>query len=186
MTIPRNLHYRQMLRTSSRGARVLASVTSLTLLYSASCAFANTASASRDSLTSNSPLCRAISEIERLTVTRTITIKGNRIEFTFPTLVTVRSAQQSRLVATALCSLPKRPRGVYHCPADLGVVYHLLFSSGSKSWPVITVEATGCEFVRGLNTDRWAAQSPQFWRTLGTAMGLRQAGHATFAGSLVN
>lgn len=74
------------------------------------------------------------------------------------------------------------PSGVLFCPADFGIVYHLVFFSGARRLPPVSIDATGCETVRGLGVTRWVARSPGFWRTLGTALHLATPGYATFRG----
>jgi hypothetical protein len=86
---------------------------------------------------------------------------------------TVTSATKMRRVQRALCALPKPPKGIYHCPADLGISYRLRYHSGSGVLPAVTAHATGCELVTGLGkATRWAAESPGFWPTLGRAIGI--------------
>jgi hypothetical protein len=88
-----------------------------------------------------------------------------------------------RQVEHALCVLPHRPPGVYHCPADFGPSYSLRFWVGTLALPTVTVEPTGCEIVGGLpGSVRWTALSPQFWRTLGRALGLSRPSVASFSG----
>jgi hypothetical protein len=86
-------------------------------------------------------------------------------------------------VARALLDLPLPPTGPIHCPADLGIVYRLTFFAGGRALPLVTVQATGCQVVEGLGAPRWAATSPDFWHTLGEAMGLANADYATFRGN---
>lgn len=133
-------------------------------------------------------LCEIAYDVNRLTVTRSKPL--NPETFTFPATVVVSSASQVQAAARALCALPVMPKGVFSCPMDLGVVYTLRFavsdgSSATQADPV-TLDASGCETVRGLGATRWAATAPGFWRLLGDAMGLRSASRETFAGSLTS
>jgi len=91
-------------------------------------------------------------------------------------------------VEHALCGLPRRPPGVYHCPPDFGFSYSLRFwvgnaRVGTLALPTVTVEPTGCQLVGGMpGAARWTALSPQFWRTLGQALGLNPPSVASFGG----
>lgn len=58
-------------------------------------------------------------------------------------------------VAKALLALPTMPSGVLACPADLGVVYHLVFFVGDGRLAPVSIDAPGCETVRGLGVSRW-------------------------------
>jgi hypothetical protein len=94
----------------------------------------------------------------------------------------VASSTQARMVADAVCALPRMPSGTFSCPMDLGIAYHLTFWAGGMEFGAITVGATGCQVVRVLGAERWVARSPDFWRTLGVAMGLTRPHLATFQG----
>ncbi|MHB8393424.1 MAG: hypothetical protein ACYDC5_02735 [Candidatus Dormibacteria bacterium] len=119
-----------------------------------------------------------------LAVRRTDEFPQNHISFNFPDDITVVSSSQTRMVADAICALPRMPSGAIRCPLDLGIVYHLSFSTGTVEFSGVSVGATGCQVVRGLGADRWVARSPDFWRTLGVAMGLTSPDLATFVGPL--
>ena len=80
-------------------------------------------------------------------------------------------------------ALPDLPLGSLNCPADFGIVYHLVFSASERALPPIELDASGCQSVRGLGPARWVARSPEFWPTLGSAMGLSSPSYATFRGS---
>jgi hypothetical protein len=131
-------------------------------------------------------LCNVTSRVGTLTVTRTDGFPRNGFTFSFPSMITVHSAVAARKVARALCALPTVPQGaVFHCPADFGIVYHLAFKleTGGSVQPV-TVDATGCQFVKGAGQGkRRAATAHSFWATLGRAMGLAHPTNTTFRGS---
>jgi hypothetical protein len=97
--------------------------------------------------------------------------------------VWVTSVTAVRQVERALCQLPVRPPGTYHCPPDFGMSYSLSFWAGDLALPVVTVDPTGCQLVGGMpGPARWTALSPGFWRVLGSAVGLRHASIASFSG----
>ena len=137
---------------------------------------------SRPASSVGSTLCGSVPTLDRLVVHRSDAFPQNHMRFSFPDEVTVADVTKVRAAAQALCSLPKMPSGTLHCPADFGIVYHLVFSAGVRALPPVEVDATGCESVRGLGLVRWVARSPGFWPTLGRSMGLPSPSSATFRG----
>ena len=129
-------------------------------------------------------VCAHISDVDRLTIGRVNSFPQNPERFTFPAQVAVTSAGQSQAVAGELCALPAMPAGTFGCPADLGIYYRLVFTGGGRKLAPVTVDATGCETVKGAGPVRWTALSPDFWSVLGTAAGIGPADQATFAGTL--
>lgn len=127
-------------------------------------------------------LCDSITHLDRLVVRRHNAFPQNHRRFAFAATVSVDRAPSVQDVARALCGLPKMPRGVLFCPADLGITYHLTFSTKDRSFPAVGVEATGCQGVSGLGPTRWAARSPGFWKILGQALGLSKPDSQVFAG----
>jgi hypothetical protein len=127
-------------------------------------------------------LCGSVAGLDRLVVSRADAFAKDQFHFAFPEVVTVTDVAAVRGVARALCALPKMPRTVF-CPADWGITYQLAFSARGRTFPVVYADATGCQKVTGLGGARWTARSPQFWKTLGRAMGLAHPGQAVFAGS---
>ena len=138
---------------------------------------------SRPRSAADSTLCGSVPTLDRLVVHRSDAFPQNHMRFSFPAEVTVTDATKVREAAQALCSLPKMPSGTFHCPADFGIVYHLVFSAGERTLSPVAVDATGCQTVRGLAHVRWVARSPEFWPTLGRAMGLSSPSYAAFRGS---
>lgn len=90
---------------------------------------------------------------------------------------TVTSVTTMRRVQRELCALPKQPKGIYNCPADLGISYRFRFHGARGVLPAVTADATGCELVTGLGkATRWAATSPRFWPALRRAIGIPRSG----------
>jgi len=119
-------------------------------------------------------------KLRRLVVTLHATIPANMPRHSTRRW-TVRSVTKMRTVQRALCALPKQPKGIYHCPADLGISYRLRYHSARGVLPAVTAQTTGCEIVTGLGkATRWAAESPRFWTTLRRAIGIK---HHRSAGS---
>ena len=130
-----------------------------------------------------SALCGSVPTLDRLVVHRSDAFPQNHMRFSFPAKVTVSDATKARAAARALCALPDLPLGSLNCPADFGIVYHLVFSAGERALPPVELDASGCQSVRGLGPAWWVARSPEFWPTLGRAMGLSSPSYAAFRGS---
>jgi hypothetical protein len=132
-------------------------------------------------VTASTSLCQSVPHLDRLVVRRRDAFPQNRMRFSFPKEMTVTHSASVREVAEALCALPVFPGGM-HCPMDLGIVYHLAFSASGQRFRTVSVDATGCQIVRGMGTLLWVGRSPRFWSTLGEAMRLTHADNATFRG----
>jgi hypothetical protein len=103
--------------------------------------------------------------------------------FAFPAEVTVSNQTHVQSVARALCALPINPsHASISCPADFGIVYDLTFSNKEETFPVVSLDPSGCQFVHGLVKAQWIMKSPEFWHTLGFAMGIKGANNSTFRG----
>lgn len=149
-----------------------------------SSASASSTSSTTSPKKSEAYLCQVISRVDRLIVTRDA--PGSQFRFTFRTVVTVTSAKLAQEVATSACGLPDVTGGVHSCPAEFAVSYKLDFAvRGEKGMggEFIVANPTGCELVTGLGTTRSTSLRPGFYRLLGKAMGLKNAGRSTFAGS---
>ena len=128
-------------------------------------------------------LCDSASSLNRLVVIRSAAFPQNHFRFSFPSRVTVTKPSQVRAVTRALCALPVMPPGRYYCPADFGILYHLVFSGPGLRIPPVSAEVAGCEVVNGVGAiSRWMADSAHLWPTLGKAMGLTESGQKTFVG----
>ncbi len=126
-------------------------------------------------------LCQAVSSLDRLIVHRTNANPQLHLHFPFPSVVIVTNASSVHDAAKSLCALQRMPKGVFHCPAVIGLDYHLTFSTVNRGFPTIVVPATGCQEVSGLGPTRWVARTPSFWGALGKAMGLAKATYSTFS-----
>lgn len=119
-------------------------------------------------------------------MTRTDAFPENGFTFAFSARVTVHSTEAANGVARAICALPLVPTGaVFGCPADFGVVYHLVFTrTTGESMRSATADPAGCQFVDGAGPgaqSRTATDS--FWATLGHALQLASPTNATFRGT---
>ncbi|HVB01991.1 MAG TPA: hypothetical protein VNE42_12130 [Acidimicrobiales bacterium] len=127
-------------------------------------------------------LCQNIRSLDHLRAHRANAFPQNREVFGFGINRSSSDTMLIREVARALCALPRFPNATLHCPADLGISYQLTFSARSRTFPQVTLEATGCETVHGLGTTRWTAESPKFWIELGRALNIAHPSSVTFRG----
>jgi hypothetical protein len=129
-------------------------------------------------------LCSVAGAVTSLRVSRGI--PTNPTTFSFPRLVLVQRATLAQSVAVALCALPAGPSGMINCPADFGFDYRLSFTAPGYDVAYVSLDPTGCQWIKGIDPTRWVEQSPRFYRILGAAMGLDHANNATFRGTLQN
>ena len=127
-------------------------------------------------------MCASMPDLDRLVVRRT-SFPENHIRFGFPAEVTVTDPSRVAAAARAVCALPKMPKSIFHCPMEYGVAYRLSFFAGEQMYGPVTVQATGCQTVRGLGAIRWVARSSGFWVAIGHAMGLAHPDERSFRGS---
>lgn len=79
-----------------------------------------------------------------LYVTRSESLPGYRFA-PFERTVTNTTAVQQLYAAALLLSSPQP--GVYHCPNDIGLVYHLSFSGDRFTIKHMDLDATGCGWL---------------------------------------
>jgi hypothetical protein len=128
-------------------------------------------------------LCSVQTQVTALRVSRGV--PDNPETFTFPRLVFVNREVSAQSVAAALCALPAPPlNAILSCVFDDGFDYSLLFTAPGAEVTDVRLDPTGCEQVSGLGTERWVEQTPGFRRVLGSAMKLKNATYATFAGKM--
>ncbi len=85
----------------------------------------------------------------------------------------VTDPAKAQALAAALNALPPFPRGIFSCPADWGIAYHLTFSRGHTVISSASVKPDGCEAVTLSKGDvRWAAGQDQFWTAFANALGV--------------
>jgi hypothetical protein len=129
-------------------------------------------------------LCKAVPHVDSLVVTRIST--DTHFGYTFPAVVSVTRAAQARRVARAACALPPINRGVLACTVQYGASYQLTFGGRSGTGETIGFTPTGCETLTGLDSIRAIGPRQGFYRTLGSAMGLRDASRYTFIGAVID
>jgi len=126
-------------------------------------------------------LCQDTAGVTALRIVRLPGLRVPQAQAAFPGQATAVSPAHAREVARALCALPAMPHGILNCPALFpGTSYQLRFTADGRAFPVVTVEATGCETVTGVGQVR-RALSPAFWRVLATAAGLSPPGQGVFS-----
>ena len=130
-----------------------------------------------------SGLCGAATQVDSLTVQRTSALPGNHPRFAFPATEKVSNAPDAQSVAQSLCALQPASHTVIACPADFGITYKLTFAAGSHRFAPVTLDAAGCELVRGLGAARHITTSNVVWRRLGVAIGIPHPSQAAFAGT---
>ena len=84
-------------------------------------------------------------------------------------MVTLRGATQVQAMVAALCALPPVAAG-QHCAAGTGSVW-LVFATGPRSFPAVTVHESGCRSVTGMGATRSWSGSSQFGALLDEAVG---------------
>ena len=171
-----------------RTARAIAPIALVAALGLSACGGGPSTASTTSSPTNDAAyLCQVLPRVDRLIVTRKVS--GNQFHFTFPAVETVTNAAAARRIASVACGLPSAPNGVQACPVEFSIWYHLDFAvRGEKGMggESIVVNPTGCQTVTGLGAVRTTARRQNFYRLLGNALGLRNAGRSTFAGTLQN
>lgn len=130
-------------------------------------------------------LCKDIPNLSSVTVSRMMGLRATQPGQLLPRGITMREPLSVRHLATALCGLPKLPRGPVNCPADFGGSFRLAFTAGGRPFPLVTVQTSGCHVVTGLGPARTVPASAV--RTLGRDLGLKfPLGPASTSGGGIN
>ncbi len=127
-------------------------------------------------------LCRDIPELTSVVVTHT---KGFRPQkgSILPRGITIAEPRLVRILAAALCGLPKMPPGLMTCAAGFGGSLRFGFAAGGRPFPPVTVQASSCRVVTGLGPAR-TARSTAFWRTLSEDLGLSSPRRTSRSGGI--
>jgi hypothetical protein len=107
-----------------------------------------------------------------LIVTRTSAFPQNNISPFTPR--TVQNAQSVQQLYQAAYAQPFYPMGVYHCPADFGVVYHLQFLHQDTTVLQATLDASGCRSL-SLGSTPTRQTTDAFWSLFATVAGIPPA-----------
>jgi hypothetical protein len=88
--------------------------------------------------------------------------------------ITVTDPSVVRSIFQETLTQPEQPAGEYNCPADFGVSYHLVFTSGETT-TTADIDPDGCELIvlngasgSGLET------SSEYWMDLAKALGIKE------------
>jgi hypothetical protein len=119
-------------------------------------------------------LCIDIPKLTSVAVSRTMALHAVQPDLVLPRGITIREPLLVRDLATALCGLPKSPRGPVNCPPQLVGSLRLGFAAGGRLFRPVTIQVSGCQVVRGLGPAR-TVPSSAFWRTLGKDLGFKFA-----------
>ncbi|MGH3175448.1 MAG: hypothetical protein ACRDPF_16490 [Streptosporangiaceae bacterium] len=158
---------------AARGVRGLIAVTALMGLVACGSVTAGSAGhpASASASSSKAPaataetpaggsLCADGRSADRVVVSRTASARA----------VTVRGATQVQAMVAALCALPAVSAG-QHCAAASAGSIRLVFATGQRSFPAVTVHESGCRSVTGMGATRSWSGSSQFGALLDEAAG---------------
>ena len=106
---------------------------------------------------------------DTLVITRTNELPQNKIPAFTPR--TVQDAQAVQQLYQAAYTQPFLPMGIYHCPADFGVVYHLQFLHQGTTMLQATLDASGCRSL-SLGTAPTRQTTDAFWSLFATVAGI--------------
>jgi hypothetical protein len=105
-------------------------------------------------------LCRAIPQLTRMTFMLSTKPPSLHAREVLPAGFPIRDRATVRELATLMCALPAVPPGRMMCPNDMGASYRMFFVAGTRGFPVVTVEMSGCRVVTGLGPARsWSAST---------------------------
>jgi hypothetical protein len=105
-------------------------------------------------------LCRAIPQLTRMTFMLSTKPPSLHVREVLPAGFPIKDRATVRELATLMCALPAVPPGRMMCPNDMGASYRMFFVAGTRGFPVVTVEMSGCRVVTGLGTARsWSAST---------------------------
>lgn len=126
-------------------------------------------------------ICSSRSDLRRAVVIRHPGVaQGN---FKFADTIGFEDPGAITSVVEAVCALPEMSDQPYSCPAATGIRYTIRFFMTNGTRSEIDIRASGCQGVSGVGRHRTAAASSNFWSTLGSAMGLKNATIKTFQGT---
>ena len=118
------------------------------------------ASAAAAGTSAGGSLCTDGRSADRVVVSRTASARA----------VTLRGATQVQAVVAALCALPLVPAG-QHCAAASAGSIRLVFATGPRAFPAVTVHESGCRSVTGMGATRSWSGSSQLGALLDEAVG---------------
>jgi len=124
--------------------------------------------------------CPISPQVQRLVVTRSL-LPGNGITFSFPARVEVHDRVAIAHLVGALCAAPQAPKGVYHCPADNGLTYHVTAFNGATHVLAVGIHGSGCRLINHMGHVRRG--TARVWHALASAIGVSPPTYQTLAGT---
>ena len=105
-------------------------------------------------------LCRAVPALTRMTFMLSAKPPSLHVREVLPAGFPIKDRATVRELATLMCALHAVPPGRMMCPNDMGASYRMFFAAGTRSFPAVTVEMSGCRVVTGLGPPRsWSAST---------------------------
>ena len=96
-----------------------------------------------------------------------------------PVHVSLTDATAAESVYDATLALPVFPDGTFSCPADFGILYHLVFSGSDGTIMIADVNPTGCGDVHvagaGSSVVLRTSTSPDYWPALAQGLGIPES-----------
>ena len=117
-------------------------------------------------------VCQAIPKLTRMTFVLS-TRPSLPVREVLPRGFTIRDKATVQQLATLLCALPRMPAGRLMCPNMLGFSYRMFFAAGSRLFPEVVVQMSGCRVVTGLGQPRSWSTSMALERALAQHFGIR-------------
>ncbi len=117
-------------------------------------------------------VCRAIPKLTRMTFVLS-TRPSLPVREVLPRGFTIRDKATVQQLATLLCALPRMPAGRLMCPNMLGFSYRMFFAAGSRLFPEVVVQMSGCRVVTGLGLPRSWSTSMALERALAQHFDIR-------------
>jgi hypothetical protein len=117
-------------------------------------------------------LCLDLPRLTSVVVIRPVALRAIEPGLLLPRGITIREPLLVRGLARALCGLPKVPRGLVNCPAQVTGSLRLVFAAGGRAFRPVTVQLSGCRVVTGVGSAR-SVPSVVLWRILGKDLGVK-------------
>jgi hypothetical protein len=118
-------------------------------------------------------VCQAIPKLTRMTFVLSTRLPSLHVREVLPRGFTIRDKATVQQLATLLCALPRMPAGRLMCPNLLGASYRMFFAAGSRLFPEVVVQMSGCRVVTGLGQPRSWSTSMALERALAQHFGIR-------------
>ena len=91
------------------------------------------------------PVCADARKLDRVMLRLT----GSQGREILPRAATITDPSRVRALAAAICTLPRLPGGLRHCPAALSGALLLEFSAQGHAYPPLRIQDSGCANITG-------------------------------------